>query len=153
MDGLKSDPENSLFDDEMLRELLDYEVAPQPLYVPASSRLPPEHQPSPAPSLPPSSKSKHRKVSHKSSHLQDKRLLPDSKRTSLDSLKVEEKLSLLGESRAQHEDREVLAEVLAACPAGAKREAVTEIKSRVTAIEESIALAKSVLSRLMTAPK
>lgn len=152
MDGLKSDPENSLFDDEMLRELLDYEVDSESLFLPvlSSAQLDPPQSP---PSLPPVPKSKHRKVSHKSANLQDKHLLSESKRTTLESLKVEERLSLMGESRTSREESEELAEALAACPAGVKRVAVSEIKSRVAAIEESIALAKSVLSKLLTQPK
>jgi hypothetical protein len=156
MDGLKSNPENSLFDEEMLRELLDYEVTSEPLFSPALPKADLEGQePVPLPEPAPA-KSKHRKVSYKSANLQDKRLIQEAKR--LEGLRVEERLSLQTHSAAAGVSEDTkssaeMAEALAACPPGVKRVAVAEIKNRVAAIEESISLAKSVLSKLMTPPK
>lgn len=156
MDGLKSDPENSLFDEEMLRELLDYEVTSEPLFSPALPKTDLEGQNPVALPEPTAAKSKHRKVSHKSATLQDKRIIQEAKR--LESLRMEERLSLqtLGAASSSSEtskNNTEMAEALAACPPGVKRVAVAEIKNRVAAIEESISLAKSVLNKLMTPPK
>ena len=155
MDGLKSNPENSLFDEEMLRELLDYEVTSEPLFSPALPKTDLEGQEPVSPPEPASTKSKHRKVSHKSATLQDKRLIQEAKR--LESLRMEERLSLQAHGAAAISEttksNTEMAEALAACPPGVKRVAVAEIKNRVAAIEESISLAKTVLSKLMTPPK
>lgn len=145
MDGFDENRESSLFDDEMLRELLDFEVDSEAMLHLPQPVSPMSPRPSPQP------KSRHLKVSHKAANLQEKRLIPTPKRSNTSGLQVEERLNLMGKEDLV--EAKELEEVLSTCSIAAKKEAVREIKSRVAAIEESLSLAKSVLNRLMTQTK
>ena len=129
----------SLFDEELLRELLDYEGNSEQIFTPSLSNT---EQTERVLLVSTAAMSKHLTITHKASHFREKRELGGVIKINLEEAKGEK-----GEN--QHKRRQNDNISVGKSEKETKKAAIGEIKKKVAAIEESVAHVKSVLHTVM----